>query len=135
MKTVNVNFSAAILSAVLAPLICCADAYEPGMAWVFNSPESLYVVRMVEDHDCYFAMFARLQKFGDAAYCKFSVTGTEVTVDLTFGGRFPNGLALTNLKQLKLTYSADRDVVTNAQPPMTFVRMTNAQAVELIGKE
>ena len=135
MRTVNVNFGAAILSAVLAPLTCRADAYEPGMAWVFNSPDFLYVVRMVEDHDCYFAMLSRPQKFGDAAYCKFSVTGTEVTVDLTFGGKFPNGLALTNLKQLNLTYSADRDALTSAQPPMTFVRMTNAQAVELIGRE
>jgi hypothetical protein len=131
MRTICAKLAAAIV-VVLAPLTCRADAYEPGIAWVYDSADSLYTIRMVEDHKCLFALFLRSSKIGDAGYCRFLVEGQSIIVDLTMNGVFPNGLAMTDLKQLRLTYSADRNNLTRADPPMTFTRIPNAQALSLI---
>jgi hypothetical protein len=127
---------AAMAFAVMTQLTCRADVYEPGMAWVYDSPQSLYVVRMVENHNCYFAMFSREPKFGDAGYCKFLTNGVEVMVDLTFDGAFATGLAVTGLKQLRLVYSADRDSLISMShiPSITFVRISNVEAQKLIAE-
>jgi hypothetical protein len=131
MRTTTGNLAAGIVLA-LAPIISRADPYEPGMAWVYDSRDSLYVIRMVENHSCLFGLFFRNSKIGDAGYCRFLVDGQTVIVDLTDNGVFPDGLTMTSLKQLRLSYSAERDVLTRTDLPMTFARMPNAQALKLL---
>jgi hypothetical protein len=127
---------AAIVLSIVVPITCRADPYQPGMAWVYDSPRSLWVVRMVENHNCYFAMFSQDPKFGDAGYCKFLTNGVEVMVDLTFEGMFENGLAVTGLKQLRFVYSVDHDSLVSMShiPGITFVRMSNIEAQRLIAE-
>jgi hypothetical protein len=127
---------AASAFSIVAPSMCRADMYQPGMAWVHDSPQSLWVVRMVEDHNCYFAMFSKEPNFGDAGKCKLLTNGVQVMVDLTFDGAFPNGLAISGLMQLRFAYVVDRDVLlsTSHAPSITFVRMSNSAAEKLIAE-
>jgi hypothetical protein len=127
---------AAIAFSMAAPSTCRAGAYQPGTAWVYDSPQSLWVVRMVENSNCYFAMFSKEPNFGDAGQCQLLTNGVVIMVDLTFDGAFANGLAITGLKQLRFVYAADRDVLLSMShtPSIAFVRMSNSAAEKLIAE-
>jgi hypothetical protein len=135
MKSARAKFIIAAI-AFVAPILCRADALQPGMTWVYESPRSLYVLRINENHSCHFAMVIQEPKFEDAGPCKLLTNGAEIMVDLTFDGAFANGLPVTGLRQLRVIPSADGQSLISLShiPSVAFLRMSSAEAERLIAE-
>jgi len=114
---------------------CGAFTLRPGV-WVYDSPRTLYVLRLNEDHGCHFAMFVQDPKFEDAGRCELLTNGAEIMIDLTSAGAFANGLPITGLKQLRLVRSPDGQSLISIShvPSVAFSRMSDAEADKLIAK-
>jgi hypothetical protein len=119
--------------AFIASTTCGAFTLRPGV-WVYDSPRTLYVLRLNEKHGCHFAIFVQDPKFEDAGPCELLTNGAEIMVDLTFAGVFANGLPVTGLKQLRLVPSPDGQSLISIShtPSAAFLHMSDAEAEKLI---